>query len=247
DARGDADGAARHARVVAQIGATDEAVQERAGVVLANARAYEDAVAVLKPVIDRYMNRGAADDKSTPDAQARPTEAIHSFARSCIELNRDEEAMRVLKAAIREDSSDQVTWSLYCRAAIRAGNLDMALEIVSTFNRRNKPIPEMLVLEAYVYFLRGDLARARETADQALKIDPGFEAAFILKAKASNDARSRPAPIPARPRIRETLAPAETRRDAVVRSDAPANTRQWYLHDPRAASRVAIVEEDDGR
>ncbi|MCB9858097.1 MAG: tetratricopeptide repeat protein [Phycisphaerales bacterium] len=247
DARGDADGAARHARAVAQIAIGDEAIQERAGIILANARAFEDAIAVLAPVIRRYIELPAMPAKDgSVSATVAPVEAIQAYAKSCIELNRDAEAMRVLKVAIREDPSDQVMWSLYCRAAIRADKLDTALEIVATFNRRNEPIPEMLVLEAYVYFLRGELNKARETADRALKIDPGFEAAFLLKAKASRDARDEY--VPARRRAPRWEDVAGTllgrRRDA---EHELALQRQRYSSTVPQPSQIAIADEESGR
>lgn len=247
DARGDADGAARHARALAQIAIGDEAVQERAGIILANARAYRDAIEVLGPVVRRYIDSvgNRAGDGSTA-ANVAPVEAIQAFAKSCLESNRDDEAMRVLKVAIREDPSDQVMWSLYCRAAIRAGKLDTALDIVATFNRRNEPIPEMLVLEAYVLFLRGDLAKARETADRALKIDPGFEAAFLLKAKASHERRKDRVPQRRRAPRRDSVAgtPPAHRRDA----DPELAIRQHsYLTSVAATLQIAIADEESGR
>lgn len=250
DARGDRDGAIRHARAVAEMAAGDESVRERAGVILANSGAYEDAIAILEPIVHEHVDGRKTYKLDGNDAKPeRPVEALHAFAKSCLEINRDEEAMGVLKVAIRDDPSDQVTWSLYCRAAIRSGDLHKALDIVATFNQRNDPIPEMLVLEAYVHLMLGDKAEAQRVADRALKIDPGFEPAFILKAKASHDSRER-RPVEDR---REPLPSAVTAAPEVngVSDDVPGQAedygRQWYLNPRVTDTRVAVVEEDVGR
>lgn len=252
DARGDAEGAARHATIVAQLAAGDEQTCERAGIILAHAGAYDDAITVLGPIVRRHVGgrrTHTLDGNDEGEAERPPVEAIQAFAKSCLETNRDEEAKDVLKIAIRNDPTDQVTWSLYCRAAIRSGDLKMALDIVSTFNERNDPIPEMLVLQAYVQFLMGDLSAARKTADRALKIDPGFEPAFLLKAKASNDSRDRKGGDIRRqtPQRAVTSArPATHRKTNDARSEANYG-RQWYLNPRVIDPRVAVAEGEIGR
>lgn len=248
DTRGDVDGAVRHARAVAQMAGDNADVLERAGIVLAASGAFEDAVRVLGPIVDRHVTERRTHTLDANDVEpARPVEAIHAYARSCLEINHDDAAMRVLKVAIREDPADQVTWSLYCRGAIRAGNLAMALEIVSTFNRRNDPIPEMIVLEAYVHFLRGELAEAREAADRALKVDPAFEPAVILKAQAIRiDTKPR---VPERARLRpyRSVATAliDRRRAFELRDSAEApESGQPRTLDAVSGAEFAGVQEE---
>lgn len=207
DAQGDVDGAAAHARAVSRIAVDDMYLQERAGIILAGSGAHEDAVAVLGPMVQRYVAEWAArSSEGKSETGQRPLDAIYAFTRSCMELGRDAESVDALKCLIRDDASDRVAWSLYCRIAIRAGELSKALEIVRTFNQRNDPVPEMLVLQAYVHFLLGDIEAARNTADKALRVDPGFEPAFLLKARASRDVDERRMPTFASPPPWQTVA-----------------------------------------
>lgn len=177
--------AAVHARAVCRLADLDGDSRIRAGLVLASCGESESAVEVLMPFVKPAA--AALDRADEADRADAPfwTELLLTYARSCIALDRNDAALKALKPLIRRGPGDELAWSLYCRAALRNGNLDLALETVETFNRRNKPILEMLVLQAYVCYLRGDAKTALEVANRALEIDSTFEPARVIKSKAS--------------------------------------------------------------
>lgn len=182
--------AAVHARAVCRLADNDEDTQIRAGMVLASCGESEDAVEVLMPfVAAAAATLDRADASDSADAPF-VSGLLLAYARNCMAVNRDDAALKALKPLIRRSPGDELAWSLYCRAALRTGDLDLALKTVETFNRRNKPILEMLVLQAYVCYLRGDAEMAIETANRALEIDSQFEPAHLIKSKASRSSQN---------------------------------------------------------
>jgi len=179
--------AAAHARAVYRLAADDADAQIRAGLILASCGEDEDAAAILGPHVD---DATAALDRTGDEAMNGAPfreEMLIAYARSCLALDRSAAALKSLKPLLGRDAADELAWSLYCRSALRSGDLDLALRTIETFNRRNKPIPEMLVLQAYVRYLGGDADAALELADRALAIDASFEPAHLIKARAALD------------------------------------------------------------
>ncbi|MBX3396251.1 MAG: tetratricopeptide repeat protein [Phycisphaerae bacterium] len=163
----------------------DAAVRAELGTILAWAGRHSEAIQALQPIVDRSVGRGRKSHTPSGDAkQPIPASVRRVLADSYLALGRGNEARRILRTVMADDSADAHAWTLFCRSAINDGELRIADEAIQTFNRRSAPTAETVLLEGYVSLLRGRPEMAQKLAERAIAMDASLEEARLLCAEA---------------------------------------------------------------
>lgn len=193
--------AADHCREALR-GPEDEALCAEAGLILVWAEEYEEAIALLQPLVEKDLarrtaerteipstptdtagsDRDAAADrpkKGPPPGSATPA-VIQALARAYLEVGQPRQAQWAAKIVMARDEKDMVAWSIYARAALMAGDLETASAVLTAMRRNQTATAETLLLAAYVAWRSGDRAGALAAAESALALDHGLSAARRL-------------------------------------------------------------------
>lgn len=166
----------------------DPVVQAEAGLILAWARRYADAIAVLRPLVEREET----SDVTAVGAGAGSSEVgcvspavVHALARAYLATGEGREARWALERAMAQGSENAITHCLYAQAALMSGDLDLAAKAAGKAQAAARTA-ETSLLMAYVAMRRKDYAGAVSAAEAALAMDEHLLAAHCLIVQASS-------------------------------------------------------------
>ena len=167
----------------------DPRLNVEVGLILVWAEHYEEAIGILRPLVDEASEAlsptaSAADGADHRREDLVTPSVVHALARAYAATQQWRETTAVLKPLLRRDQADMTAWSLYARSALMAGDIDAAEEAISTFNRRNPPTAETVLLQAYIAYQRGHYREARDGARKALKLNTALTPASWLAKQA---------------------------------------------------------------
>jgi Tfp pilus assembly protein PilF len=164
----------------------DRVVQAEAGLILAWARRYADAIAALRPLLEceQLSDDAATGAGSSGDAYVSPA-VVHALARAYLATGEGREARRVLERAMAQGSEHAITHCLHAQAALMSGDLDLAAR-AATKAQAAARTAETSLLAAYVALRREDYDGAVSAAEAALALDERLVAAHCLIIKASS-------------------------------------------------------------
>jgi tetratricopeptide (TPR) repeat protein len=193
--------AADHCREALR-GPEDEALCAEAGLIMVWAEQYEEAIALLRPLVEKDLAQGGPNEAATWSSAAPPSNpthevaaapspqgpapgpagpaVIHGLARAYLASGQWRSAQWAAKIMMSRDEKDFVAWSIYARAALRAGDLEAASAVLAAMRQNQVVTAETLLLAAYVAFRRGDRTGAIEAAESALALDHGLATARRL-------------------------------------------------------------------
>lgn len=181
--------ALEHARIARLLQTDDPRIDIEVGLLAIWAGQHAEAVGLLRPLVDRAFDHAPIGTSRDPKGNidiVGPS-IVRALAEAYIALKDFKEARVVLRPLMARAPEDVTTWCLFIRAALMSGDLDAAAEAVATFNRRNTPTAETLLLEAYISCEKGAYVAARSAARAALRIDANLESAFWLLGRAAQE------------------------------------------------------------
>ncbi|HVP11662.1 MAG TPA: tetratricopeptide repeat protein [Phycisphaerae bacterium] len=177
--------AVEYAREALRIQKGDAGLAAEAGRIMVWAGQYEEAIAVLTPLVESAsMGGGLTGQTNVGPANSVSPSVMRDLARACLAVRRWREAQWALKPLMARDETDVAGWCMYAQAALMLGDLDAAAETIRTLHAGTAPTPESLLLAAHIALSRGDHAGAYANASQAVQMDGQFATAFCLLGRA---------------------------------------------------------------
>lgn len=161
--------AVEHAREALRITPDDPFVIADVAELMHWAGRYQDVIATLQPVTERAA-------KKQTGAAASPQYSVTHGIRRCmasayLALSKPADAMRALDPVMSGSDLDDATRILFARAALDAGDFNLADRTLQPLRDAGRPALEVLLLSAAVSFESGDRATARTYAVRALTQD----------------------------------------------------------------------------
>ncbi len=164
----------------------DPVVQAEAGLILAWARRYADAIAVLHPLVEREETSDVTAVGAGSSEVGRVSPAVvHALARAYLATGESREARRALDRVMTQGSENAITHCLYAQAALMSGDLDLAAKAAGKAQAARRTA-ETSLLVAYVAMRREDYVGAVSAAEAALAMDEHLLAAHCLILQASS-------------------------------------------------------------
>ena len=128
----------------------------------------------------------ASTSKTTEAGEIRkpkpvPPSVRHSLARAYLSCGQTRDAQRVLRPLLNDREHDGLAWQLYARAALAAGDVDMASSSLGMARRLGVESAETWLLAANVAYQMKDYRVSREAAIKSLELNPGEPAGFLMR------------------------------------------------------------------
>jgi len=160
--------AAQDCRDALRLGGVDEETEAELGMILAWAGQNQEAIGVLRPLVERTTAGGGICPSEENVATPVTPEVLMTLAQWA------------LKSVISRRAPPPAAWCLYSRAAVMLGELDSAWEAAQAARRQGEPASEASLLAAYVAARRGDHESVIRAAQDVLRTDLQSAAAYCL-------------------------------------------------------------------
>lgn len=176
--------AADHAREAIHIDENDPTLVAEAGRILVWAGEYDDAIAVLRPLVEKALSSSDPATGAVDLAGPRAPSVLRDLAAAYMAKRQWRDAQWAVKPVVARDDYDVAAWCLYIRSALMMNDLAIAAEAVRALHANNPPTPETLLLAAYIALRRGAPEEALEAASGAIRMDRRLFAAHCLLGRA---------------------------------------------------------------
>ncbi len=172
--------AADYAREAVRIQEEDPVVAAQAGRILVWAGQYDDAVAILRPLVEKALSTQDSARRTIDLAGPLAPSVLRDLASAYAAGGQWREVQWALKPVMAHDDNDVAAWALYTRAALMLDDLDIAAEAVRALQANNPHTPEPLLLAAYVALRQGAPEQAVEAAGGAIRMNERLFTAHCL-------------------------------------------------------------------
>jgi len=176
--------AADYAREAIRIQEDDASLVAEAGRILVWAGQYDEAVSVLRPMVDKALATGASAAETTYFAGPLAPSVLRDLATAYMAKRQWREAQWAVKLVMARDENDVAAWCLYIKSALMLNDSDAAGEAVRLLLANNQPSAETLLLAAYVNLRRGFPEEALDAATKATQANEGLFPAYCLLGQA---------------------------------------------------------------
>jgi tetratricopeptide (TPR) repeat protein len=176
--------AADYAREAIRIQDDDASLVVEAGRILVWAGQYDEAVTVLRPLVDKASSTHASTKETTELAGPLAPSVLRDLAAAYMARRQWREAQWAVKLVMARDDTDVAAWCLYVQSALMMNDLDAAGEAVRSLQTNTPATPETLLLAGYVALRRGAPEEAFNAATQAIRMNDGLFAAHCLLGRA---------------------------------------------------------------
>jgi tetratricopeptide (TPR) repeat protein len=173
--------AVEHARQAVGLSPDDVRLVADAGWILVWADECREAVGVLEPLIVEDHSSKTTEAGVIRKPKSVPPSVRHSLARAYLSCGQTRDAQRVLRPLLNDRERDGLAWQLYGRAALAAGDLEMASSSLGMARRFGVESAETWLLAANVAFQMKDYQASREAAIKSLELNPGDQAGYWMR------------------------------------------------------------------
>jgi tetratricopeptide (TPR) repeat protein len=177
--------AVEYAREALRIMENDSSLAGEVGRMLVWAGQYEEAIAVLRPVLETASAAGGSSGPMKVDGTSPVSPSmLRDLAHAYMAMRQWREAQWVLKPIMARDEADVAGWCMYAQAALMSGDLEAAWETIRTLHESAPPTPESLLLSSHIALRRGDFSGALDGATRAVQMDGKLASAYCLMGRA---------------------------------------------------------------
>jgi tetratricopeptide (TPR) repeat protein len=174
-----------YAREALRIQPDDADLAGEVGRILVWAGQNEDAIAVLRPVMETALaDSGPVGQGKADQARSTSPSVMRDLASAYLAMRQWREAQWALRPLLAHDEIDVAGWCMYAQASLMLGDLDVAAETIRALHEGSSPTPETLLLAAHIAMRRGDFNGAYASASQAAQLDGRFATAYCLMGRA---------------------------------------------------------------
>lgn len=171
-----------YCRDAVRISDESPALSVELGMLLVWAEQYREAVLVLSPLVERAAPPRDAEKEEID----RPAPSVaRSLARAFLETGQAPKAIEVLRGVVEGNPEDTAAWSLFARAALLVGRLEMVDEALTKIEAQGAATAETRMMAGYAALRRGDFIRARDEAAGALTLNGRLALAHCLAGQAA--------------------------------------------------------------